>query len=66
MTALSNTCIFTFVNVDAKLCPIPVPTVYPTTYAEDALSACLSAPQKIQGSTGNGRKLNQHKWGGRS
>lgn len=34
--ALSNTCAFTFVNVDAALRPRPVPKVYPTTYAEDA------------------------------
>ena len=34
--ALSNNCIFTFVNVDRDLSPLPVPPVYPTTYAEDA------------------------------
>jgi len=34
--ALSNTCVFTFVNVDADMIPRPVPPVYPTTYAEDA------------------------------
>lgn len=34
--ALSNTCAFTFVNVDDSLRPRPVPKVYPTTYAEDA------------------------------
>ena len=34
--ALSNTCIFTFVNVDRDMIPRPVPPVYPTTYAEDA------------------------------
>jgi acyl-CoA hydrolase len=33
--ALSNTCIFTFVNVDDEMNPQPVPKVYPTTYAED-------------------------------
>jgi len=33
--ALSNTCVFTFVNVDEELNPKPVPDVYPTTYAED-------------------------------
>lgn len=33
--ALSNTCVFTFVNVDKNLTPQPVPDVYPTTYAED-------------------------------
>jgi acyl-CoA hydrolase len=35
-TALSNVCTFTFVNVDAQLHPLPVPAIYPTTYAEDA------------------------------
>ncbi len=35
-TALSNVCTFTFVNVDADLHPMPVPSIYPTTYAEDA------------------------------
>jgi acyl-coenzyme A thioesterase 9 len=34
--ALSNNCIFTFVNVDRELNPLPVPPVHPTTYAEDA------------------------------
>ncbi len=33
--ALSNTCVFTFVNVDEDMKPQPVPKVYPTTYAED-------------------------------
>lgn len=36
MTALSNTCIFTFVSVDSNLVRIPVPQIYPTTYVEDA------------------------------
>jgi len=35
--ALSNTCLFTFVCVDTEMRPQPVPPVYPTTYAEDAL-----------------------------
>ncbi len=34
--ALSNSCFFTFVNVDSTLQHQPVPPVYPTTYAEDA------------------------------
>ena len=34
-TALSNTCVFTFVNVDETLTPRPVPVVHPTTYRED-------------------------------
>ena len=34
--ALSNSCLFTFANVDGDLQHHPVPTVYPTTYAEDA------------------------------
>jgi acyl-coenzyme A thioesterase 9 len=34
--ALSNSCLFTFVNVDRDLVHSPVPPVYPTTYSEDA------------------------------
>lgn len=34
--ALSNSCQFTFVNVDNTLKHCPVPQVYPTTYGEDA------------------------------
>jgi acyl-coenzyme A thioesterase 9 len=34
--ALSNSCLFTFVNVDGAMARKPVPQVYPTTYAEDA------------------------------
>lgn len=34
--ALSNSCLFTFVNVDRDLSPQPLPTIYPSTYAEDA------------------------------
>jgi acyl-CoA hydrolase len=34
--ALSNTCVFTFVNVDGPLRPRPVPLVHPATYREDA------------------------------
>ena len=34
--ALSNSCLFTFVNLDAALAPVDVPEVHPTTYAEDA------------------------------
>jgi acyl-CoA hydrolase len=34
--ALCNTCVFTFVNVDERMTPQPVPPLYPTTYAEDA------------------------------
>jgi acyl-CoA hydrolase len=34
--ALSNSCLFTFVNVDRDLAHHIVPCVYPTTYAEDA------------------------------
>lgn len=33
--ALSNTCVFTFVNVDNTMNPQPVPKVYPSTYDED-------------------------------
>jgi acyl-CoA hydrolase len=35
-SALSNTCVFTFINVDAELKGQPVPPIYPTTYREDA------------------------------
>jgi len=34
--ALSNSCFFTFVNVDSELAHQPVPQVYPAAYAEDA------------------------------
>jgi acyl-CoA hydrolase len=34
-TALCNTCVFTFVNVDHDFKPQAVPQIYPTTYAED-------------------------------
>lgn len=34
--ALSNSCLFTFVNVDTHLRHQPVPEIYPSTYAEDA------------------------------
>lgn len=34
--ALSNSCLFTFVNVDENLVPQPVPTIYPATFKEDA------------------------------
>ncbi|NMC74015.1 MAG: acyl-CoA thioesterase [Geobacteraceae bacterium] len=34
--ALSNSCLFTFVNLDRNMARRPVPPVYPTTYAEDA------------------------------
>lgn len=34
--ALSNSCLFTFVNVDGELNHRPVPPIYPATYREDA------------------------------
>ncbi len=34
--ALSNSCLFTFVNIDAALRPVPVAPVFPSSYAEDA------------------------------
>ena len=34
--ALSNSCMFTFQNVDREMNPQPVPFIYPVTYAEDA------------------------------
>lgn len=44
--ALSNSCLFTFVNVDGGLQHHPVPTVYPATYAEDA--RYLAAHRSLQ------------------
>ena len=44
--ALSNSCLFTFANVDGGLKHHPVPTVYPTTYAEDA--RYLAAHRSLQ------------------
>ena len=44
--ALSNSCLFTFVNVDKDLNHCPVPPVYPTTYAEDA--RYLAAQRSLQ------------------
>ncbi len=35
ISAQSESCLFTFVNVDERLNPYTVPEVYPTTYAED-------------------------------
>jgi acyl-coenzyme A thioesterase 9 len=35
-SALSNSCLFTFVNVDRQLNHRPVPPIYPATYREDA------------------------------
>lgn len=34
--SLSNSCLFTFRNVDSEMNPQPVPFIYPVTYAEDA------------------------------
>lgn len=34
--ALSNSCLFTFRNVGSEMEPLPVPFIYPVTYAEDA------------------------------
>jgi hypothetical protein len=34
--ALSNSCLFTFLNVDRGLTPQDVPDVYPTDWQEDA------------------------------
>ncbi|WP_243373368.1 acyl-CoA thioesterase [Geotalea sp. SG265] len=48
--ALSNSCLFTFVNVDMDLVHRPVPQIYPITYAEDAryLAAHRSCQSIIQ------------------
>ena len=44
--ALSNSCFFTFVNVDSNLVHQPVPEIYPATYAEDA--RYLAARRNLQ------------------
>ncbi len=44
--ALSNSCLFTFANVDGNLQHHPVPTVYPTTYVEDV--RYLAAHRSLQ------------------
>ncbi len=44
--ALSNSCLFTFANVDGELHHHSVPTVHPTTYAEDA--RYLAAHRSLQ------------------
>jgi len=44
--ALSNSCFFTFVNVDSNLVHQPVPEIYPSTYAEDA--RYLAARRNLQ------------------
>jgi len=44
--ALSNSCLFTFANIDGELNHLPVPTVHPTTYAEDA--RYLAAHRSLQ------------------
>ena len=48
--ALSNSCFFTFVNIDNQMLHRPVPRVYPSTYAEDAryLAAARSSRFLLQ------------------
>ncbi|ABC82722.1 hotdog domain-containing protein [Anaeromyxobacter dehalogenans] len=45
--ALSNSCRFTFVNIDRGLRPVPVPTLHPSDYAEDA--RYLAARRDLRG-----------------
>ena len=45
--ALSNSCLFTFVNVDEGLVPEAVAAVHPSNYAEDA--RYLAARRNLQG-----------------
>lgn len=47
--ALSNSCFFTFANVDNGLAHLPVPTIHPATYAEDA--RYLAAHRSLQSLT---------------
>jgi acyl-coenzyme A thioesterase 9 len=53
MTALSNNCLFTFVNVDAELQRMPVPRVLSGSYSEDVryLSAHRQHQQHLLGLT---------------
>ncbi len=53
--ALSNSCLFTFVNVDEELNHQPVPHVYPTNYGEDA--RYLAAHRSCQALIGQGRLI---------
>ena len=49
--ALSNSCLFTFVNVDNELNHLPVPAIYPSSYAEDA--RYLAAHRSLQSLVGH-------------
>lgn len=53
--ALSNSCLFTFVNVDRELNHRPVPPIYPTTYQED--SRYLDAHRSYQTMAGHYRMI---------
>ena len=53
--ALSNSCLFTFVNVDRELNHRPVPPIYPTTYQED--SRYLDAHRSYQTLAGHYRMI---------
>jgi acyl-coenzyme A thioesterase 9 len=53
--ALSNSCLFTFVNVDTELHHCPVPQIYPNTYQED--SRYLEAHRSYQALAGHYRMI---------
>lgn len=53
--ALSNSCLFTFVNVDRELNHKPVPPIYPATYREDA--RYLEAYRSFSSLTGHYRMI---------
>ncbi|MRR39002.1 acyl-CoA thioesterase, partial [bacterium] len=53
--ALSNSCLFTFVNVDRELNHRPVPPIYPATYREDA--RYLEAHRSYRSLTGHYRMI---------
>ena len=53
--ALSNSCLFTFANVDRDLQHHPVPVVYPATYAEDA--RYLAAHRSLQSLLRHGNRI---------
>ncbi len=52
--ALSNSCLFTFVDLDAARRPAGVPPVHPATYAEDA--RYLAARRNLQALSSRGAK----------
>jgi acyl-CoA hydrolase len=57
---LSNNCVFTFVNVDDDLRPQPVPTIFPTTYDEDARYLAAYRRNRVRASYKEVERLLHH------